>query len=103
MNYKVGYLRCRIFPLILLATLAAAVSATAQQRKAQPPKSLRLYIFDCGSLNITDTSPYQLKKEELATNYMSVPCFLVAHPRGTPDSHTGHRRHRGRRRRQVRP
>jgi len=44
---------------------------------------VRLYVFDCGSLNIPDTSPYQLKKEELATNYMSVPCFLVAHPKGT--------------------
>jgi N-acyl homoserine lactone hydrolase len=68
---------------ILLAILICALSAMAQQTKAQPPKSLRLYVFDCGSLNIPDTSPYQLKKEELATTYMSVACFLVAHPRGT--------------------
>jgi glyoxylase-like metal-dependent hydrolase (beta-lactamase superfamily II) len=53
------------------------------QRKPQLPKSARLYVFDCGSLNIPDISPYQLKKEEIATNYMSVACFLVAHPRGT--------------------
>jgi len=67
------------------ASLATATSATAQplNLKAQPLKSARLYVFDCGSLNIPDTSPYQLKKEELATNYMSVPCFLVAHPKGT--------------------
>lgn len=56
---------------------------------AQPPKSLRLYVFDCGSLNIPDTSPYQLKKEDLATTFMSVPCFLVAHPRGTMIWDTG--------------
>jgi glyoxylase-like metal-dependent hydrolase (beta-lactamase superfamily II) len=40
-------------------------------------------------LNIPDTSPYQLSKEELATNMMSVPCFLVAHPKGTMAWDTG--------------
>ena len=73
----------RVLPVILLAILAAAGSATAQQRRAQAPNSVRLYVFDCGSLNIPDTSPYQLKKEELATTYMAVPCYLVAHPKGT--------------------
>jgi glyoxylase-like metal-dependent hydrolase (beta-lactamase superfamily II) len=68
---------------MMVAVLAIAPSAMAQPRKAQPPKSVRLYVFDCGSLNIPDTSAYQLKKEELATTYMSVPCFLVAHPKGT--------------------
>src|SRR5437667_11275802 len=69
--------------LILPALLATAALMPAQQRRAQPPQSVRLYVFDCGSLNIPDTSPYQLKKEELATNYMSVACFLMAHPKGT--------------------
>ena len=69
---------CTALPLLLLATFAAA-----QPHKVQRPKSVRLYVLDGGSLNIPDTSPYQLKKEELATNYMSVPCFLVAHPKGT--------------------
>jgi len=67
----------------LFAMLAVATSVLAQQNKAQLPKSARLYVFDCGSLNIPDTSPYQLKKEDLATTYMSVACFLVAHPKGT--------------------
>lgn len=73
----------RVLYVLLLVILAIAPSAMAQQRKAQPPKSVRLYVFDCGSLNIADTSVYQLQKEELATNYMSVPCFLIAHPKGT--------------------
>jgi N-acyl homoserine lactone hydrolase len=38
--------------------------------------------FDCGQLNIADISVYQLKREEIATNLMSVPCFLIAHPKG---------------------
>jgi glyoxylase-like metal-dependent hydrolase (beta-lactamase superfamily II) len=73
----------RVFRIAMLAILATASSLTAQQRKAEAPKSVRLYVFDCGSLNIPDTSPYQLTKAELATTYMSVPCFLVAHPKGT--------------------
>src|SRR5213083_1053744 len=73
----------RFLHLVLPALLATAPLMTAQQRRAQPPQSVRLYVFDCGSLNIPDTSPYQLKKEEIATTTMSVPCFLVAHPKGT--------------------
>jgi N-acyl homoserine lactone hydrolase len=82
-NHRVDSGWCRVVPLMILAVLAIAPSAIAQPRKAQPPQSVRLYVFDCGSLNIPDTSPYQLKKEELATSYMAVPCFLVAHPKGT--------------------
>src|SRR5580698_6490409 len=65
-----------------LAALALALPAMSQ-RKAQAPKSLRLYVFDGGSLNIPDTAPYRLKKEDIATNYMSVASFLVVHPKGT--------------------
>jgi len=75
-------MRCRTLQLSLLALLLLAPAAPAQQ-KAVPPKSVRLYVIDCGSLNIPDPSPYQLKKEDLATTYMSAPCFLIAHPKGT--------------------
>jgi glyoxylase-like metal-dependent hydrolase (beta-lactamase superfamily II) len=73
----------RIIQVIVLAILTITSSTVGQQPKAQPPKSVRLYVFDCGTLDIPDTSAYQLKKEELATTKMSVPCYLVAHPKGT--------------------
>src|SRR5215467_11843257 len=66
----------------ILSALAAFSSAQASNA-ATPPKSLRLYVFDCGTLEIPDTAPYQLKPEEMATKNMSVACFLVAHPKGT--------------------
>lgn len=72
---------CRF--LAALALLAFSVCG------AQPPKTLRLYVFNCGSLDIPDTSPYQLKKDDVATTFMSVPCFLVAHPKGTMIWDTG--------------
>jgi glyoxylase-like metal-dependent hydrolase (beta-lactamase superfamily II) len=65
-----------------MAAMLAASPVAMAQRKAQPPNSLRLYVFDCGRLDIPDVTPYQLKKEDMATTVMSVPCFLVAHPKG---------------------
>jgi len=43
--------------------------------------ALRLYVFDCGTLK-ADPSRFRLANEEIATTELSVPCFLVAHPRG---------------------
>jgi glyoxylase-like metal-dependent hydrolase (beta-lactamase superfamily II) len=73
----------RLMMMAMAAVLAASPLAIAQQRKAQPPNALRLYVMDCGRLDIPDITPYQLKKEDMATTVMSVPCFLVAHPKGT--------------------
>src|SRR5262249_39738949 len=73
----------RVLQCCFLTILAIVPFGTAQQRNVQPPKSVRLYVFDCGSLDIPDTSPYQLKKEELASSKMSVAWFLIAHPKGT--------------------
>ena len=79
-------MKSRVRGLILLAAVDLLCNSAlqgAQPRKAQPPPSVRLYVFDCGRLDIPDISPYQLTRAEIATNVMSVPCFLVAHPKGT--------------------
>jgi glyoxylase-like metal-dependent hydrolase (beta-lactamase superfamily II) len=62
----------------------AAGSVTAQTHKPpKPPKSVRLYLFDCGVIHTTNGDTYSLKKEEMASTEMSIPCILVAHPKGT--------------------
>jgi len=67
-----------------LALAASAGPARAQAHKApKAPPSLRLYIFDCGVIHTTNGDAYSLKKEEMASTEMSIPCILVAHPRGT--------------------
>ena len=79
-------MKARLLGLIVLVAAivpSASQLTTAQQRKAQLPNSVRLYVFDCGKLDIPDITPYQLTRAEIATNVMSVPCFLIAHPRGT--------------------
>jgi glyoxylase-like metal-dependent hydrolase (beta-lactamase superfamily II) len=67
----------------LFAILVALAFALPPVAHAQSVASLRLYVFDCGKLDIQDITPYGLKREEMATNVMSVPCFLIAHPKGT--------------------
>ena len=66
---------------LFLAAVCAVFALPAQTKS--PPRSLRLYVFDCGTLHIADVGRFRFKKEELATTEMSVACFLVAHPKGT--------------------
>lgn len=73
----------QLLPLLAIAVLIAFPRGAAAADHAELPASLRLYVFDCGRLDIPDITPYQLKRDEIATNVMSVPCFLVAHPKGT--------------------
>src|SRR6266446_5896569 len=49
--------------------------ATAQ------PRSVRLYVFDCGRLKSGNPEP--LLQRGVTTTDMSVAAFLIVHPRGT--------------------
>src|ERR1700749_961493 len=83
----------RITNLILasaaLVGLAAWPSANAQTRKPTPPKSVRLYVLDCGKINVANGDSMGFKPGELATANMVTPCFLIVHPRGTMMWDTG--------------
>jgi len=52
-------------------------------QSALVPKTLRLYIFDCGTIHTSTVDAYSLKKEEVGSTEMAIPCRLVAHPKGT--------------------
>src|SRR4051794_17677658 len=68
----------------VLLVVASAIGSGAQtHRPPQAPKSVRLYVFDCGVIHTTNGDAYSLKKEEMASTEMSIPCLLVAHPKGT--------------------
>lgn len=63
--------------LAALATLAAiAIAAPAA------PKSVRLYVFDGGTLGGGDPARFSLKPEEMAVADMSIAAYLVVHPKG---------------------
>lgn len=67
--------------IAVVVALCAASSALAQHRAALP-QSLRLYVFDCGTLESADMSRYGLTERDVETTKMSVSCYLVAHPKG---------------------
>jgi glyoxylase-like metal-dependent hydrolase (beta-lactamase superfamily II) len=75
---------------VMLASAAVRGATPAAQGggavpKPAPPKTLRLYVFDCGMLDVTNegVERYHVTPAEAGDNRMPVPCFLIAHPRGT--------------------
>jgi glyoxylase-like metal-dependent hydrolase (beta-lactamase superfamily II) len=68
-------------PITLTLALLLSIGVQAAP-KPKPPKSLRLYIFDCGVIHTTNTDSYSLKKEEVGSTEMAIPCILVVHPKG---------------------
>jgi glyoxylase-like metal-dependent hydrolase (beta-lactamase superfamily II) len=65
--------------------LAVGAVLAAQAPRATPPKAMRLYVLDCGILNISreGVERYHVTTAEVGETRMPVPCFLVAHPKGT--------------------
>ena len=68
-----------------MLAVGAGMAAQAPVPKAAPPKAMRLYVLDCGILNISreGVERYHVTTAEVGETRMPVPCFLVAHPKGT--------------------
>src|ERR1700719_2879664 len=73
------------------ATAVPASAADAPGRPAPRAPGLaplprvtspRLYVIDCGTLVYNRPEDCNLMREEVADTNMSVPCFLVIHPKG---------------------
>jgi N-acyl homoserine lactone hydrolase len=69
--------------LIVLSLALAATTCVAQTPRPEPPKSLRLYVLDCGRINVANGDSMGFKPGQLATSNMVTPCFLIVHPKGT--------------------
>jgi N-acyl homoserine lactone hydrolase len=70
---------------VLAGVGVALASALALAQRPQPPQTPRLYVFDCGMLtpNREGVERYHITLAEAGETRMPVPCFLVAHPKGT--------------------
>jgi glyoxylase-like metal-dependent hydrolase (beta-lactamase superfamily II) len=68
-----------------LAFIALAFTFTAVSQAAPAaPKSLRLYILDCGTIAPMDPTLFSLQASEVNGDVHFVsPCYLVVHPKGT--------------------
>lgn len=54
---------------------------TTSGPRQQP--TVKLYVFDGGTLENMNTKRFGLESNEVAISRMSVPCFLIVHPNGT--------------------
>ncbi len=63
--------------LLIGIVVCGAPPTSAAARRAEALRSIRLYVFDCG----TSVPPGTTLK--VATTKVALPCFLVAHPKGT--------------------
>jgi glyoxylase-like metal-dependent hydrolase (beta-lactamase superfamily II) len=77
--------RCLLALAGLLGALLSVEVGAQAAASAAPPARLRLYVFDCGVINVNraGTERYNVTPEEVGDTRFIVPCFLVAHPRGT--------------------
>src|SRR5438874_1739724 len=66
------------------ALVVLMASAATNDSKPKPPKSARLYVFDCGLLTMSAPATFGFTKEEVGEKQpFAVPCYMVAHPKGT--------------------
>ena len=84
-----GIATCIAVAMLIGIALGDGSQPASPSAKKQLSSSLRLYVFDCGVLHIADVTSFGLKAEEVAASDLSVPCFLVVHPKGTLMWETG--------------
>lgn len=70
-------------PAAAFAALAILPFGAAQSKRPPAPKSVRLYVLDCGVITGVGATAFGFKDGDLATTDMVTPCFLIVHPRGT--------------------
>lgn len=75
----------RLIVVLLVFGSSLVYAQTPARPKASPPKTPRLFVFDCGMLTISTegVTRYHVTPAEVGEARMPVPCFLVAHPKGT--------------------
>lgn len=77
-------LACVVVSLVV-SSLVSSLSHLFAQAKPPAPTTPRLYVLDCGMLtpNREGVERYHITMAEAGETRMPVPCFLVAHPKGT--------------------
>ena len=77
------------FAAIGVIALAACAPGDEEASPASEPTAevaspLRLYVFDCGEIQVDAESVaiFSLTSEEAGTDILTVPCYLIEHPQG---------------------
>ena len=74
---------------VLMGLLGIGAGAAARTITQSAASRVRLYVLDCGTLIYNNPETYNLTRQEVKNTNMSVPCYLIVHPRGTLVFDTG--------------
>jgi N-acyl homoserine lactone hydrolase len=59
------------------------IAVTLGCDRSEPPAGeLRLYVFDCGRIQLKSVTMFGLADDETDVRELAVPCYLIEHPRG---------------------
>ena len=80
-----------VFMFAALTIVASVPGArAARQQRPKPPKSVRVYVFDCGWIKGLNPSRFGYSARQIPTSApgvatvdIPVPCFLIVDPKGT--------------------
>jgi glyoxylase-like metal-dependent hydrolase (beta-lactamase superfamily II) len=64
-----------------IGAIGAAGKAAIQAGRSAGPSSIRLYVFDGGTLE-SDPARYELTKDDVGTTELAVGIYLIVHPKG---------------------
>lgn len=84
MNFSLS-IRRAARALCVLALAASSLGYAENTSAAPPPpRTLRLYILDCGTIGPMDAALFSLTPDEVKRDVNFVtPCYLIVHPKGT--------------------
>lgn len=70
--------------LLVISVAACSPGDEADAVSAPEEAALRLYVFDCGEIQVDDETValFSLTSEEAGTDILTVPCYLIEHPQG---------------------
>ena len=85
MKHLIASIRRAARALCVLTLAASSLGYAANASAApSPPRTLRLYILDCGTIGPMDPALFSLKPNEVNRDVNFVtPCYLIVHPKGT--------------------
>ena len=83
-SYVARWRAVAVASCVALGVFRVGTTASTAQARPPAPRTVRMYVFDCGVLKIADPSAlFGLKKDEVAATDLADGAYLIVHPRGT--------------------
>lgn len=80
---EITKITAQVIAAFAAVAIAAVTCGAAEHHAPAAPKSVRLYVFDCGVIKGLDPALFHFTKEQVKTTEMAVPCYLVVDSKGT--------------------